>query len=211
MKKIYAVDEKFILDYNGEEITDAEWVERAEELGMIWLSPKSFACELNDCENIAVGLHQVRVIDLTPERESYASYSCPIYFIPTNKAKRGLGEKIIATIATEEGEIYDDFDDMVVAFNNATIPHYYQMQMVVGTMPLEQMRAILGYLDGEKAENIAVYLTRDQIDTLTQLILGESARMRVTQDSIYDKPVNTAIDEYRKRLLNIMNDLNEQL
>ena len=209
MKRIYAVDEKFILAYNGEEITDAEWVERAEEMGKIWSKPSMFAFDQNDGE-ICQGRWQIRVIDLEGSyEESNDCYDRPVFFVPNDMTYRGMKEVNIADLATTQGEVYDDFADFVVAFNNQTIPHKHEMQMFIGSMTLGLMGELLDILNDDG--KVAVRLTREQINDLVSLILNESARLRTIEDSIPDSAVRDSIDAYRDRLLDTMNDIHSQL
>lgn len=212
MKRIYAVDEDFIRAYNGEEITDAEWVERSEDLGKVWSSPSAFAFDLRDGE-VYKELYQLRVIDLEGDYdESNDRFDRPVLFVPTELTKRGMDEVTIADLAVQRGEVYDDFAEFVTAFNNATTPHAYQMQMFIGSMTLEMMQEILNTL-GKKEDDdkVAVRLTQSQVEDIILLILGESTRTRVVEDSIVDSATKKSLAEYRERLLGTMKDIHAQL
>lgn len=213
MKRIYAVDDFFIYEYNsfGKEITDAEWMERAEENGTIWSSPSTFAFDFNDNE-LCQGM-QIRVIDIEGTyEESNDRFDRPVLFIPTEMTYRGMDEVTIADLATHHGEVYDDFADFVYCFNNNSTFKPHQMQMFVGSMTLEMMQEILNTLGKEENDNkVAVRLTRDQIDDIVALILGESSRLRTIEDGIHDSAVRLSINAYRERLLDTMNDIHSQL
>lgn len=209
MKRIYAVENWFYQAYNGKELTDAEWVERAEDNGKIWSSPQMFAFDLNDGE-ICKGEWLLRVIDLEGSyEESNDCYDRPVFFVPNDMTYRGMKEINIANLATTQGEVYDDFADFVVAFNNLTTPHKHEMQMFVGSMTLGLMEELLDILNDDG--KVAVRLTREQINDLVSLILNESARLRTIEDSIPDSAVRDSIDAYRDRLLDTMNDIHAQL
>ena len=209
MKRIYGVDEKFILDYNGEEITDAEWVERAEEMGKIWSTPMTFAFDQNDGE-ICQGLWQIRIIDLEGTyEESNDCYDRPVFFVPNEMTYRGMKEVNIADLATTQGEVYDDFADFVVAFNNQTIPKKYEMQMFIGSMTLGLMEELLDILNDDG--KVAIRLTQSQVEDIINLIVGETARTREIEDAVADYPVKRSLAQYRERLLDTMNDIHSQL
>lgn len=209
MKRIYGVDEKFILAYNGEEITDAEWVERAEEMGKIWSTPMTFAFDQNDGE-IYQGLWQIRVIDLKESyEESDDCYDRPVFFVPNEMTYRGMKEINIADLATTQGEVYEDFADFVVAFNNQTIPHKHEMQMFIGSMTLGLMEELLDILNDDG--KVTIRLSKCQVDDIISLILGESARTRTIEDSIADSATKKSLAEYRDRILDMMNDIHAQL
>lgn len=209
MKRIYGVDENFILAYNGEEITDAEWVERAEEMGKIWSKPSMFAFDQNDGE-ICQGLWQIRVIDLEGSyEESNDCYDRPVFFVPNEMTYRGMKEINIADLATTQGEVYEDFADFVVAFNNQTIPHKHEMQMFIGSMTLGLMEELLDILNDDG--KVTIRLSKGQVDDIISLILGESARTRTIEDSIADSATKNSLAEYRDRILDMMNDIHSQL
>lgn len=211
MKRIYGVDENFILAYNGEEITDAEWVERAEEMGKIWSTPMTFALDLNDGE-ISKGLWQLRIIDLLgTDEESNDRYDRSVFFVPTEMTYRGMDETTIAELAKQHGEVYDDFADFVVAFNNQTTPHKYEMQMFIGSMTLETMEEILATLQSGADGKITIRLTESQVEDIITLILAESTRTRKIEESIADYPTKRSLAQYRERLLDTMNDILSQL
>lgn len=209
MKRIYGVDENFILAYNGEEITDAEWVERAEEMGKIWSTPMTFAFDQNDGE-ICQGLWQIRVIDLKESyEESDDCYDRPVFFVPNEMTYRGMKQINIADLATTQGEVYEDFADFVVAFNNQTIPHKHEMQMFIGSMTLSLMEELLDILNDDG--KVTIRLSKGQVDDIISLILGESARTRTIEDSIADSATKKSLAEYRDRILDMMNDIHSQL
>lgn len=209
MKRIYGVDENFILTYNGEEITDAEWVERAEEMGKIWSTPMTFAFDQNDGE-IYQGLWQIRVIDLKESyEESDDCYDRPVFFVPNEMTYRGMKQINIADLATTQGKVYEDFADFIVAFNNQTIPHKHEMQMFIGSMTLGLMEELLDILNDDG--KVTIRLSKGQVDDIISLILGESARTRVIEDSIADSATKKSLAEYRDRILDMMNDIHSQL
>lgn len=209
MKRIYAVENWFYQAYNGKELTDAEWVERAEEMGTIWSTPQTFAFNLNDGE-IRKGEWFLRVIDLEgTDVEQNDRYDRPVFFVPTDMTYRGMKEVNIADLATTQGEVYEDFADFVVAFNNQTTPHKHEMQMFVGSMTLDLMKELLDILNDDG--KVAVRLTREQITDLVNLILNESTRLRTFEYSVTDSAIRDSIDAYRDRLLDTMNDIHAQL
>lgn len=212
MKRIYAVENWFYQAYNGEELTDAEWVERAEDNGKIWSNPQMFAFDLNDGE-ICKGEWLLRIIDLEgTNEESNDQYDRPVFFVPTEMAYRGMKLVNIADIATTQGEVYDDFADFVVAFNNQTTPHKYEMQMFIGSMTLGLMNELLDILNEEEDDGkVTIRLTQSQVEDIINLIVGETARTRVIEDAVADYPVKRSLAQYRERLLDTMNDIHAQL
>jgi hypothetical protein len=79
-------------------------------------------------------------------------------------------------------------------------------------MTLGLMNELLDILNEEEDDGkVAVRLTRDQIDDILNLIVGETARGRVIEDSIQDSSVKQSMNAYIKRLLDTMNDIHSQL
>lgn len=212
MKRIYAVENWFYQAYNGEEITDAEWVERAEDNGMIWSSPQMFAFDLNDGE-IRKGEWLLRVIDLEGTyEESNDKFDRPVLLVPTEMTYRGMDELTIADLASNQGTIYDDFDMFVRMFNDNSCDCHRHMQMFIGSMTLGLMEEILDILKKKEDDGkVTIRLTKSQVEDIINLIIGETARTRVIEDAVADYPVKRSLAQYRERLLDTMNDIHSQL
>jgi hypothetical protein len=58
---------------------------------------------------------------------------------------------------------------------------------------------------------VTIRLSKGQVDDIISLILGESARTRVIEDSIADSATKKSLAEYRDRILDMMNDIHSQL
>ena len=214
MKKIYVVDEEFIRNnaYLGNTISDEQFAARANECGCVYSNPSEFQFDCNDNEGPRPGLWEMRVIDLDGDSDERVNdrYDRPIYFVPTNRVQRGMAESAIAMFAKRYGYVYDNFDEFVIAFNNGTAPEPYYYYMEIGSMTVDSMESILSTLRDENADKFDVQLTNDQIDTICDILLTHSAQLNRCDYGI-NAEISDSIQQYRHRILGIINVLSERV